>query len=525
MDEVAPRADALLIDGERILAVGRLADVEAAVQRGARRVDLEGQTVIPGFNDCHCHVLGIGLGLSQIDVSADAVRTIGDIQRAVGARAAAVPEAQWIVGRGYDQNMLAERRHPTRAELDAAAPHHPVMLRHTSGHVVAGNSRALEAAGIGMRTADPAGGEIERGPDGEPTGLLKEAAMELLLAAIPPPTRQQGSTAIVRATEVMASYGITSATDAATGEGESAEPELAMYRGALSSGAQRVRILLLPQIRYVAAAGSAEVHVTEEFAVGDKPEWLGIEGTKIFSDGAMSTRTAAMRVPYAGHADNIGMLLWDEETLVDMMRRAHGAGWQIVTHALGDRAVETVLDCYQQAMDGRPAGERRHRMEHCMVFDEALGRRMRELEIVPVMQPDIFRLGDGYVAALGLDRACDVIPLRLLERLGVRYALSSDAPVVPCDPLANIHSAVERKTPSGVTLGRENGIDVMTAIRRYTVGGAYAMRTDGMKGMIRPGMLADFTVLSRDPASTPPEEWPSLRVTMTVVGGEVRYKP
>jgi len=523
MDASSPPAEAMLVVGDRIAAIGSRAEVEAAGVRTARRVDLEGRAVIPGFNDCHCHILGIGLNLQQVDVSADAVRTIGDIQRAVRERAGGTPAGEWVLCRGYDQNTLAERRHPTRSDLDGASDRHPVVLWHTSGHVLTANGPALERAGVTAQTPDPPGGAIDRDEHGEPTGLLKESAMDLVGKVVPEPDLASGSEAIRQAMALTASFGVTSATDAATGHGPSVEPELAMYRQAAESGLAG-RMLLLPQIMYVAPPDSDDIRPPADFDAGNRPEWLAIEGTKIFSDGAMSTRTAAMRKPYAEDPTNTGILLWPRETLVTMMRRAHAAGWQIATHALGDRAVEVVLDCYAEAMAGETAHARRHRIEHCMVCDDGLGRGIRDLGIVPVLQPDIFRLGDGYITALGLARAEEVIPMRVFESLGIRVAFSSDAPVVPCDPLLNIRSAVERVTPGGVTLGRHHAVPLMEAIRLYTAGGAHATHTDTERGRLRPGFLADFAVLSHDPAALPPEDLPDLRVLLTVTGGEETFR-
>lgn len=522
MDPHAPRAEAMLSHGGRIAAIGSRAELEARAA-SARCVDLEG-AVIPGFNDCHCHILSIGLNLEQVDVSADAVRTIGDIHRAVASRGRTTGPGDWLLGRGYDQNILSERRHPTRQELDTAAPDHPVVLWHTSGHVLAANSQALTLAGIDSQTVNPPGGEIERDEHGEPTGLLKESAMDLVNSVLPVPDEATGASAILRAVEMMARHGITSATDAATGHGPSVEGELAMYRRAAASGQLRGRIGLAPQIGFVAPPDEVEIHPPDAFDVGSSPEWLALHGTKIFSDGAMSTRTAALRRPYADNPDNYGILLWEQATLTGMIRRGHAAGWQIITHALGDRAVEVALDAYESAHLADPRRDHRHRIEHCMLLDETLGRRMKRLGIVPVIQPDIQRLGDGYVAALGLERAQHVIPLRLFERLQVPIAFSSDAPVIPCDPLAVIRGSMERRTPSGVTLGREHAATAMESIRLYTAAPAYATHQERGKGMLRAGMLADFAVLSADPAITPTEDFRTIRVTMTVVNGAISYQ-
>lgn len=518
MDANRPRAEALLIRDGRIAAVGSRDEIRSA-GRDARRIDLAGQAVVPGFNDAHCHILSFGLNLDGIDVSVDAVHDIAGIGRAVADRARRAGSDEWLLGSGYDQNMLAERRHPTRHDLDQASPNHPVVLHHTSGHVLTANSRALEHAGLGPDTVTPPGGEVDRDEHGVPTGVLKEAAMGLMASAIPPPTTDQGKRAIVRAMQTMASFGITSATDLATGHGPSPEPELAMYRAAVAAGEVVGRIGLCPQIEYVAAPDTGEVQGPGEFTVGQQPDWLAISATKIFSDGALSTRTAALRRPYAGEPENRGILLWATETLQIMMERAHAAGWQIATHALGDRAVEEVLACYRRVLRSAPRADHRHRIEHCMIVDEALAREMRDLGIVPVIQPDIHRLGDGYIAALGPERAAQVIPVPLFARAGLTIAFSSDAPVIPCNPLDVIRSAVVRTTPSGEVLGPDYAIDVMDGIRYYTSGSAHATHRDDLVGALRPGLAADFAVLNADPATTPREELATVRVTMTVIGG------
>ncbi|HLJ66625.1 MAG TPA: amidohydrolase [Chloroflexota bacterium] len=517
MDPDLGVAGAMLVRAGRIVAIGTHHDLDGP---GVRRIDLEGRTVVPGFNDSHCHILDFGLALGQLDVSADAVQSIADIQRAIAVRARETTPGGWITGRGYDQNVLRERRHPTRHDLDAWSSEHPVILFHTSGHVLTCNSAALALAGVDAGTADPAGGEIERNEHGAPTGLFKEApAMDLVARLIPRPSVPEGAHAIARALQTMASFGITSASDAATGDGPSIEPQLAMYRSALGSGPCPVRVTLMPQIFYTAPPGEDAVRPASELDTGDAPEWLAIGATKIFSDGALSTRTAATREAYLDGADNRGILLWPQEELERMIDRANRAGWQIATHALGDRAVEAVVTAYEGALAAQPRPDHRHRIEHCMLLDEELATRIGALGVVPSLQPDIFRLGDGYVAALGVDRAAQSIPTGLFARLGIPVAFSSDAPVIPCDPLAVIRSAVERRTPAGVTLGREHAVTAMEALRNYTVGGAFATHAEREKGRLAAGMWADFVVLSRDPAQTAVEDLADVRVTMTVAGG------
>lgn len=522
MDRV-PRAEAMLVRGDRIAAIGPVEDVDIAAAPGARRVDLAGQTVIPGFNDSHAHVLWLGLSLSQVDLSADAVSGIEDIKLAVAQRATDAAESEWIVGRGYDQNGLLEKRHPTRLDLDDISYGRPVVLRHTSGHVLTCNARALELAGVTADTNDPPGGQIERDESGSPTGLLKESAMDLVMPLVPGPSVEAGARAILAATQSLAGYGITSVSDAATGDGESIGPALQMFEKAAASEDRRTRLQLMPRVQYVAPPHTEEVLPPDAFHLQSNPNWLCIGPTKIFSDGALSTRTAALREPYAGDVDNRGILLWPQSILDSMVGRAHEAGWQIATHALGDRAVAAALNAYGKALSDRPRADHRHRIEHCMLLDEAQAREMGRLGIVASVQPDIFRLGDGYVAALGRERAGESIPLDLFRRAGVAMAFSSDCPVIPCNPLPIIRSAVERRTPTGVQLGSLHASNVLEAIRCYTSGGAFATRNDDEKGKLKPGYLADFAVLSAVPTSIPLEGFDSLRVTMTVAGGRPTF--
>lgn len=522
LDEDHPQAQAILVRNGRVEAVGSNDDLRSG-QAGIRQVDLSGGTVIPGFNDSHCHILSFGLDLTRMDVSADRVESIADIERVVAERAERAAPDEWLLGRGYDQNRLTEGRHPSAEELDRASGGRPVVLWHTSGHVLTASSRALELAGISAGTTTPPGSAIERDEHGRPTGVLKESpAMNLVARVIPPPSVEEGTEAILQAMEAMAQQGITSASDAATGRGDDIEPDLAMYRRALDSGRLRGRITLMPQIIYVAPPDSDTVLGPEDFDAGDRSDWLRIGSTKIFSDGALSTRTAAVRRPYFG-TDDYGILLWEPEELAGMIGRAHRKGWHIATHALGDRAIETVLDGYERALTETPRADHRHRIEHCMMADQGLARRIKDLGVLPSLQPDIFRLGDGYITALGQERAAEVIPMAIFNRQGIRVAFSSDRPVIPGDPLQCILDAMERRTPNGTVLGPEHCITAMEGVRNYTLGGAYATHLEGSRGRIRPGMLADFAVLSRNPTDATPDDIRATNVTMTVLEGEIVF--
>lgn len=519
MDRTVPRVEALLVRDGRVAALGPREAIEPVASPGVRRVDLQGRTVVPGFNDCHCHILSFGLTLDQLDVGAENAGTIEQIRQAVERSVQGAAPDRWIVGRGYDQNLLEERRHPTAADLDDVSRGRPVVLWHTSGHALTCNSRALELAHISASTETPSGGDIERNDRGEPTGVLKETACDLMVRAIPPPSREEGTHAIIRAMEVMASQGITSASDAATGDEDSIAPQLEMYWRALDSGRLTGRITLMPQIQHVAAPGSDEVRAPQDFSLGREPDWLRLGATKIFADGALTTRTAAVGEPY-DDVGGTGIMIWDSETLESMMRRAHGAGWQIATHAIGDRAIETVLDCYDAVLADEPRDDHRHRIEHCMMVDRDLALRIQQLGVVPVVQPGfIARLGDAYIAALGMDRASQLMPVELFDWLGITVAFSSDRPVIPGAPLRSIRAAMSRVTPFGVSLGRQHCVSALEAIRLYTNCSAFATHSEDRVGTLRRDALADFTVLSHNPAEVPEEEFARVRIEMTVVGG------
>lgn len=520
MDRSVPKVQALLVREGRIAALGPHDAVESQAGPNVRRIDLEGRTAVPGLNDCHCHILSFGLTLDQLDMGSESTLSIADIQHAIGKHAERLSDGEWVIGRGYNQNHLEEQRHPSRHDLDVIGQGNPIVIFHTSGHALTCNSRALELAGVTGNTPTPPGGEIERDEHGEPTGVLLEApAMDLVAGSIPPPTMEQGAEAIIRAMDVMASQGITSASDASTGHGQSLSSELDIYRHALNSGRLAGRITLMPQIMYVAPPDSSEVNSPHEMALGNQ-DWLQIGPTKIFADGAITTRTAALHEPYADSASNTGLLIWEQDVLDGMIRRAHCSGWQIATHAIGDRAIEVVLDSYERAVADSHRADTRHRIEHCMIVDTSFGPRMQKLGVVAVLQPGfIGRLGEGYIAALGAERASQLMPMELFDWLGIPIAFSSDRPVIPGAPLRGIRSAMQRLTPGGTVLGREHSITALEAIRHFTTGSAYATHTESRKGALRRGMLADFTVFSRDPAETPVDEFSRVRVTMTVVGG------
>lgn len=514
MEEEQPVANAMVWREEHLLAVGDAADL-AARYPSAKRVDGGGLFVVPGFNDCHCHILAYGLDLSAANLSPEHAPDIPSLISQLRRWAQDNPDAPWIVGSFYDQNRMAERRHPTRHDLDQVSLEKPVFIEHTSKHGGVANSVALRIAGITRETPDPPGGTIERDAHGEPTGVLLERATDLVTRHRPPLSHRQRVRAIHLAAQAMAKKGITAASDASTGWGD-LEGEVAACVQAVNEGAPlRMNLMILA----TALRRNGRWLQPQDIGTGSNGVRVGI--AKVFADGALTTRTAALKEPYAD-TETTGMLLHSEEELQELIVGAHQAGWQVGTHAIGDRAIEAVLNLYEQAMQTQPRADVRHRIEHCMLLDDGLIDRLRALGVVAVLQPEFMaRLGDAYRYGLGEERARRLKRTASLLRAGVRVAFSSDCPVVPGAPLDGVRAAMERKTPLGVVLGEEERVDALTAIRLYTAGSAMAGKDETHTGTLTAGKRADFVVLSRDPATTPSDEWEDMRVIATVFGGKV----
>jgi predicted amidohydrolase YtcJ len=514
MDKEQPIASAMVWLEERLLAVGDAADL-AARYPSAKRVDGGGLFVVPGFNDCHCHILAYGLDLSAANLGPEYAPDIPSLVAQLRRWAEEHPDAAWIVGSFYDQNRLAERRHPTRHDLDQVSCEKPVFIEHTSKHGGVANSVALRIAGITRETPNPPGGSIERDAHGEPTGVLLESATDLVTRHQPPLSHQQRVRAVHLAAQAMAAKGITAASDASTGWGD-LEGEIAACVQAVNEGAPlRVTLMILA----TALRRDGRWLQPQDIGTGSNGVRVGI--AKVFADGALTTRTAALKEPFVD-TGTTGMLLHSEEELQELIVGAHRAGWQIATHAIGDRAIETVLNLYAQAMQAQPRADVRHRIEHCMLLDDGLIDRLRRLGVVAVLQPEfVARLGDAYRYGLGEERARRLNRVTSLLRAGVRVAFSSDCPVVPGAPLDGVRAAMERKTPLGVVLGEEERVGALAAIRLYTAGSAVAVKDEAHTGILAAGKRADFVVLSRDPAATPPEEWEAVQIVATVFGGRV----
>jgi predicted amidohydrolase YtcJ len=521
MDPARPRARSVAVKDGRVVAVD-------ADEPAREVVDLGGATVLPGFHDAHNHMAWFGLSLTEIDVRAEAAGSLGQLYAAVAARAAAVPDG-WVIGSGYDQNKLGA--HPDRDALDRAAPGRRVWLRHTSGHMCVVSSAVLADLGLAEHAADVPGGTVVTDAAGRPTGLLQERAQELVGGLVHPYPVAVIADAVDRAGTRYLSEGITSVTEAGIGGGWIGHTpvELAAYQAARDGGRLPVRVELMIASDVLHPLGAhpddgLELGLDLGIRTGFGDDWLRIGAMKVFTDGSLVGRTAAMHEDYAGDPGNRGYFQADEERLTGTIIAAHRSGWQVAAHAIGDRAIDLVLDAYAEAQRRYPRADARHRIEHFAICrPEALARTVR-LGVVPVPQGRFAtELGDGMLAAIGPDRHEWLYRQRSLLAAGLVLPGSSDRPVVAGAPLLGVHDMVNRRTASGAPFNAAEAITAAEALRAYTSGSAYASGAEQVKGTIAPGRLADLAVLSDDPVAVSPASIAGIEVLATYVGGQCRY--
>ena len=527
VDRDRPRASVIAVSAGRIVAVGdeSLADLSAASV-----LDLGGLTVVPGFNDAHQHMAHHGAALAQVPLSSPPVRTVEDILDRIAERVDATPPGEWVIGAGYDQNKLLEGRHPTASELDRVAPDHPVLLGHNSGHMCVVNGAAMRLARVGDRPV-PDGGRVVLDDDGRPTGLLQEQAQELVRELIRPSSIAAVVEALGLASDQYLSEGVTSCQEAGVGCGSVGQTpiELAAYQEARTAGRLRVRVTAMVAQENLHdigrhASDPAGRHIDLGIRTGFGDEWLRVGPTKVFADGSLIGRTAAMFEPFEG-GDDPGFFQIEPRELAEIITGAHLAGWQVATHAIGDRAVSTVLDIYEACQRDNPRPDARHRIEHAGVTRADDVARMARLGVIPVPQARfISEIGDGMKAALGPRRTRDCYRQRSFLDAGLPLPGSSDRPVVQGAPLLGIHDLVNQRTEAGEPFNPDEALTPEQAIEAYTLGSAYAAFDEGRKGSICTGKLADLVVLTADPTATDPAAVAEIDVLATIVGGSIAYE-
>jgi len=498
MDRRQPRAQAVAVQGERILAVGSDGEIRRQGRSpNAEVIDCRGRALLPGFIDAHCHVLAYAASLLALDCSPDAVSSIAGIQAAVRRQAEATPAGRWIRAVGYSEVDLAEGRHPTRWDLDLAAREHPVRLIHRSGHACVLNSVALRLCGIGMETAEPPGGYMERDPDsGEPSGLLLEMN-ELMDRAVPPLGWEELLQGVRLASERFLAAGVTSVVDASHTNGPS---EWELLRRMRQEGHLLPRLTAMVGLEHREAAA----------------RWRESEG----GDGSLELGAVKIVIKELGEE-----IYPEGDALAEMVSEAHAEGWQVAIHAVEERAVAAAAGALSRALAQVPRQNHRHRIEHCGVCPPPLVERIATAGLTVVTQPSfLYYNGDRYLRQVPPQRQPYLYPLRSLLGAGVRLAGGSDCPVVRPEVVAGLYGAVVRRSKGGQPVGGEESISVEEALGLYTTAAAYAFFTEGERGSIAPARLADLVVLSGDPTGCPPGELLALRPQVTIVGGQVAWR-
>jgi predicted amidohydrolase YtcJ len=521
LDPITPTAEAVLVRNGRVLTVGTLAAIRDQAGPGARTIDLAGSALLPGFIESHNHFQASGLGFAHVDLRADRCASIGEMQRLLAERAAATEPGGWVIGRGYDQTLLAENRHPERADLDAASPDHPVVIFHISYHGLVANSRALELAGVTNETDDVPGGEILRDDRGQPTGVLLESpAMSLVSRLLPTPDVSDRRSGLGLARDHFLPRGVSAVHDAKI----SSMDEVRAYASAIAGDELPIRAYMMigPELYDAELEGQAG-DLGKSFGL---PEDRLVAGpVKLFQDGAIQAYTASLTQPYFDAPDEFGVKIHDPAFLKEEIVRFHRAGHQIAIHGNGDSAIDDILNGYEAALEAHPRDDHRHRIEHCQTARPDQLERMARLGVVSsVFINHLWHFGDRHLSRfLGPERANRMEPLASMSRLGIRWGLHSDFPVTEVDPLMGIWLAVNRRTSGGQSIGPDEAVSVEQALRGFGPDAAYLGFQEKRLGTIAPGFLADFVALSADPAADP-ESIKDLVVQATIIGGEVVYQ-
>jgi predicted amidohydrolase YtcJ len=518
LDESQPRAAALAISNGRIFAVGGDSDILSLAGSGTIREDLAGQVVIPGLTDAHIHWELTSRALQQVNVFEVPDKAVA-VQR-VAERVAATPPGQWITGYGWFQDLWPDRAFPSAADLDQAAPHHPVYLSAKSAHAAWVNSQALRLCGITASTPDPEGGQIVRDAAGHPTGLLLESAMRLVSERIPPPTTDQLAGMMLEAQRLALASGLTGIHDF---DDPSCLRALQILR---ERGQLGLRVIKQINKRWLPAALDSGLR----WGFGD--DWIRIGALKLFADGALGPRTALMIEPYDGEPENYGIIVTDKEEMVQLVSQASANGLPSTIHAIGDRAVHDVLDVYQvvreeESKRGESPAQRRHRIEHVQLIHPGDVHRLAELGIIASMQPVHATSDMDSADRFWGKRAALAYNPRVQLDQGVVVAFGSDSPIEPFEPLKGVHAAVTRQrldgSPGPDGWYPQARLTVDEALRGFTVGPAYTAGMEDRLGKLSPGFLADLVVLDRDLYTIPPQSILKTQITATMVGGVWRH--
>jgi hypothetical protein len=518
-------ASAVAVKGGKILKVGPNEEIKKTVGKHTKVIDLKGKTVLPGFLDCHNHVPARG---ASVDLHW--VRSMDELVEKLREKAEKTPKGRWVMGGGFNESKLKEKRFPNRYDLDRASTEHPIAISRVGGHHGSiYNSYALNLAGITKDTPDPKPpAYIERDPvTREPLGNLRESAEEplrRLRAQEPRPSeeemRQATKEGLKETFKQLLSWGITSVLDPGIGG-----DKIRAYQELLESGELPIRVSFL-----VSREGIAKIQAIK--SLGLKPgfgnDWLRFAGLKLMTDGSMSAATCALYEPYEGQPNNYGIFheaMGTVEEFTEQVVEAHKAGIRTGTHAIGDKAIDVALDAIEAAQKAYPRKNHRHSIEHCGLPTKKALERMSRLGVTASASVGFgWELGDQHLSLIGPERMKRYYPMRSFKEHGIKAGANFDYSVTMADVVKGIYVMVARRSETGQDLGQNERISRMDAVRAFTIDSAYLQFEEGLKGSIEPGKLADFVVLDRDILTCPEEEIKDTEVLTTIVGGEIKYQ-
>lgn len=516
-DDARPLADAFAVRDGRVAFVGSTREARALAGASTRVVDLGGKTVIPGMVDAHAHYSGLAQTLSTVDLMG--VPSYDELIARVQARAATLPKGSWVQGRGWDQNQWADGEFPTHERLTAAVPDHPVYLTRVDGHAALVNRAAMQAASLTRTTRDPSGGRILKAANSEPTGVLIDRAQGLVSRVIAPPSRDETRQALLDAQAAMHRWGLTGVHDAGAGRAM-----IDLYEDIAKAGELDLRLYTM--IADDSAAIAHYLAMGPRSSLHNNRVW--IRAIKLYSDGALGSRGAALLESYSDDPGNNGLLISPLEHIRDVAERALQRGFQVNSHAIGDRGNRVVLDAYEQALDKFPRADHRFRIEHAQIIHYSDIPRFAQLGVIPSMQAS-HQTSDMYWAGkrLGPERLLGAYAWRSLLNTGVIIPNGSDFPVEYVNPLISFHAAIARQDANDYPVGGWFPDQRMTrdeALKSMTLWPAYSAFQESELGSLSVGKHADFVVLDQDIMRVAPELVLKTEVLSTWVGGKAVYE-
>ena len=488
-------------------------------------IDLKESTMLPGFIDTHNHILMYALTKEQVDCSTPPSSTITEVLELVSHKTSQVGQGEWIEGFGYDDTMISEKRHLTREELDHAAPHHPVYIRHISGHLAYVNSKAIELAGLDDSIKDPQGGHYGRNSSGQLDGVLYEAgAMQPFLDSLPKKSTEELVQILKRAADEYLTKGITTNSDAAIFNMEELEVHLKAARD--RANPIKTRLMIMHDLfRKGAPFESYTPEQLNQYLLDESNGLVSLDSVKMFQDGSIQGMTGALREPYYNDPSIRGDFIHEETDFQKEVMEYHKRGFRIAVHGNGDRAIGSILDAFEKALDAFPRENHQHRIEHVQTATPEDLNRMKKLGVAgSFFINHVYYWGDRHRDIfLGPERAKRISPLNEASNEGLLYTLHSDCPITPISPMFSIWTAVNRFTRNGHVLGKDQIIDVDTAIRTMTIEGAKLNFEEDITGSIEIGKKADLITLSADPYQINSKDLRDIDVTSTIIDGKVVY--